>query len=211
MSLPLLVLGAGGHAKVLIDALLANSEVIAGVIDLNPLLTGTSLLGVPVLGVDEVVDEYPRDEILLVNGIGSVDLPEKRKRVFERYKKMGYIFASVIHPSAVVAVDVELGEGVQILAGAVIQTGCHIGDNVIINTRASLDHDSCIGDHSHIAPGVTISGNVQVGKGVHLGTGSTVIQGISIGNDCLIAAGAVVIAKLATGSKARGVPAKEYT
>ena len=210
MSLPVLILGAGGHAKVLIDALLAASEVIAGVVDPDTALTGTTVLEVPVLGGDEVVGEFPPDEILLVNGIGSVSPPVMRKQIFERFKGMGYRFAMVIHPSVVVAADVELGEGAQLMAGVVIQSGCRIGDNVIVNTRASLDHDCQIGDHVHIAPGVTMSGGVQVGKGVHVGTGATIIQGISIGNDCLIAAGAVVVGSLRTGSRVRGVPAREF-
>lgn len=186
MSLPVIVLGAGGHAKVLIDALLASSVIIVGIVDPNPALAGTKILGVPVLGGDDVVDEIPPSQVQLVNGLGSVGLPANRQQLFARFKEMGYSFATVVHPSAVVASDVVLGEGPQVMAGAVIQPGSKIGLNSIINTRASVDHDCIIGDHVHIAPGVTLSGGVSVGACSHIGTGATVIQGISIGNGCLV-------------------------
>src|SRR6266571_4080705 len=210
MSLPVIILGAGGHAKGLVDALLAASAVIAGIVDPDPALTGTKVLGVPVLGGDDIVNEYPPSEIQLVNGLGSVGLPVKRQQLFEKFKGMGYKFATVVHPSAVIASDVVLGEGVQVMAGVVIQPGCRIGINSIINTRASVDHDCAIGDHVHIAPGVTMSGGVTVGTCSHIGTGATVIQGISIGNGCLVAAGAVVTNNIIAGAMVRGVPAREF-
>lgn len=210
MMMPVLLLGAGGHAKVLVEALLANAAVIAGVVDADPALRGTTVLGVPVLGGDELVGEFPPSEVLLVNAIGSVALPAKRRELFGKFKALGYRFAQVVHPSAVVASDVELGEGAQVMAGTVIQPGSRIGSNVIVNTRASVDHDCILGDDSHIAPGVTISGGVRIGNGVHVGTGATIIQGISIDNDCFVAAGAVVVDNLSAGSKVRGVPAREF-
>lgn len=211
MSLPVLILGAGGHAKVLIDALLAGSAAIAGLVDSDPGLSGTSVLGIPILGGDDVVTDFPPAEILLVDGLGSVGLPLRRHRLFNRFKDLGYSFATVVHPSAVVACDVALGEGTQVMAGAVIQPGTRIGVNVIINTRASVDHDCVIGDHAHLAPGVTLSGGVQVGAGCHLGTAATVIQGVVIGAQSLVAAGAVVTCDLDAGAKVRGVPAREFT
>lgn len=211
MSLPVIVLAAGGHAKVLVDALLASSAQIAGIVDPDPKLAGAKLLGVPVLGGEEVVEEFPAAEVELVNGLGSVDLSGRRQKLFERFKAMGYNFATVVHPGALVACDAELGEGAQVMAGAVIQPGCRIGDNVIINTRASVDHDCVIGAHSHIAPGVTLSGSVLVGASCHLGTAAAAIQGVRIGSRSLVAAGAVVISDLAEGSVVRGVPAKAVT
>lgn len=210
MNLPVIILGAGGHAKVLIEALLASSAVIKGIVDSNPTLVGSRLLGVPVLGGDDVVDEFTPSQIRLVNGVGSIGLPLKRQQVFEKLKAMGYDFATVIHPSAVIASDVVLSEGAQLMAGAVIQPGTHIGCNTIINTRASVDHDCIIGDHVHISPGVTLSGGVSVETGSHIGTGATVIQGISINNGCLVAAGAVVVKNISGGVMVRGVPAREF-
>ena len=210
MSMPVIILGAGGHAKVLIEALLASSAVIAGIVDPDPTRAGKTILGVPVLGGDDVVGEYTSSEILLVNGLGSVTLPVKRQQLFEKFKGMGYSFATVVHPSAIVASDVVLGEGAQVMAGTVIQPGSRIGINSIINTSASVDHDCTIGDYVHIAPGVTLSGGVEIGTGSHIGTGATVIQRITIGISCLVAAGAVVTKDITDGAMARGVPAREF-
>jgi sugar O-acyltransferase (sialic acid O-acetyltransferase NeuD family) len=209
MSIPVIVLGAGGHAKVLIEALLKNGAVIAGIVDPNPVFLGTEILGVPVIGGDEVITGYPPTDVLLVNGIGSISRPEVRKSVFERFVSQGYRFATVVHSSAVVASDVMLGEGAQVMAGAVIQPGTRIGCNAIVNTRASVDHDCQVEDHGHLAPGVTLSGNVAVGAGTHVGTGATVIQGVSIGANCLVAAGALVIRAVQDNMTVMGVPARE--
>ncbi|HYA86306.1 MAG TPA: acetyltransferase [Nitrospirota bacterium] len=208
MSLPVIVLGAGGHAKVLIDTLLESSAIIAGVTDPDPNLIGTRLLGVPVLGGDEVVSKFPQSEICLVNGLGSVGLPIRRRELFQRFKKSGYIFAKVVHPSAIIASDAELGEGTQVMAGAIIQPGSRIGCNVIVNTKTSVDHDCVIGDHVHLAPGVTLSGGVRMRNSVHVGSGVTVIQGIEIGNNSLIGAGSVVINNVPDSAEVSGVPAR---
>jgi UDP-perosamine 4-acetyltransferase len=208
VTAPVLILGAGGHAKVLINALLASSACISGIVDPDLALVGTEVLGVPVLGGDDIVNKFPPSEIILVNGLGSVGIPAKRRQLFERFKSLGYSFATVIHPSAVVASDVELGEGAQIMAGAVIQPGSRIGCNAIVNTRASVDHDCIIGDHVHIAPGVTLSGGVAVGDSCHIGTAATVIQGIRIGSGSVIGAGALILKDVPPSVTVVGVPAK---
>lgn len=209
MSLPVIVLGAGGHAKVLVEALLRASAVISGIVDPDPALSGTQVLGVPVLGGDDIVAGFSPAEIQLVNGLGSIGLTTKRQKVFERFKELGYTFATVVHPSAIIASDVVLSEGAQIMAGAVIQPCCLVGVNSIINTHASVDHDCVVGAHVHVAPGVTLSGGVTVGKNSHIGTGATVIQQISIGSHSLVAAGAVVTHDVKDNSVVKGIPAKE--
>lgn len=211
MNLPVIVLGAGGHAKVLIDALLASSAAVAGITAPGPLPADACVLGVPVMGGDDVISGFPPAEVRLVNGLGSIGLPVRRRQLFENFKDRGYTFATVVHPSAVIAADVVLGEGVQVMAGAVIQPGCRIGCNAIINTRASVDHDCIIGNHVHISPGVTLSGGVSVGEATHIGSGATAIQGISIGTGAIVAAGAVVVKDVQAGAKVRGVPAVEFT
>ena len=210
MNLPVLVLGAGGHAKVLIEALLASSAVIAGILDPEPSLAGTSLLGVPVLGGDQIVADFSTSGILLVNGMGSVGLPIRRQRLYEHFRGKGYKFASVVHPSAIIASDAELNAGAQVMAGSIIQPGCRIGCNAIINTKASVDHDCLIGDHVHISPGVTLSGGVRIGAGCHLGTSATVIQGITIGMGSLVAAGAVVVSNVDSNTMVKGLPARTF-
>lgn len=208
MNLPVIVLGAGGHAKVLINALQLCSVEILGITDPDPSLAGQSVLGVPVIGTDDEVKSYSSEGVRLVNGLGSVGLPWARRMLFEKWRKSGFFFSPVIHPSAVVAADALVGEGSQIMAGAVLQPGVCLGANVIINTRASLDHDCRIGSHTHIAPGVTLSGGVHVGIGTHVGTGTSVVQGVSIGDITLLGAGSVVLIDIPAGVKAYGCPAK---
>ncbi len=208
MNVPVIVLGAGGHAKVLINALQLCSVQILGITDPDPELHGKDILGVPVIGSDDKLANYGARTVQLVNGLGSISVPSTRCQLFDKYKGQKFIFANVIHPDALLAGDVKLGEGVQVMAGAVVQPGVFLGDNVIINTRASVDHDCIIGKNSHVAPGVTISGEVHIGAGVHVGTGASIVQGVRIGDASLVGAGSTVLKDIPDGVKAYGCPAK---
>jgi len=203
MSRPVILLGAGGHARVLLDALRCCGVEVLGFV--GPDLSSAAL-DVDYLGGDESVQEFAVDEVALVNGVGNIGA---RQRLFDAFKAQGYQFAQVIHPSAIVSRGAVLGEGVQIMAGTVIQTGVSVRGNAIINTRASVDHDCFVGAHSHIAVGAILAGNVSIGKNVLVGAGSTVIQGLAIGDGSVVGAGAVVIADVAAGKTVVGVPARE--
>jgi UDP-perosamine 4-acetyltransferase len=209
MTSPVIIIGAGGHARVLISTLKTLRREIIGILHPDLTMARQMIQGIPVLGDDDKVLEYPPDEIELVNGIGSVSSTEKRKSIYTRFKHNGYSFAQVIHPAATIAGDVRLMEGVQIMAGVVVQTGCVIGDNAIVNTGAVIDHDCTIGEHVHIAPGAVLSGGVNIGAMSHIGTGAIVIQGITIGEGALIGAGAVVLRDVPPGKKMVGNPARE--
>lgn len=209
MTRPVIVLGAGGHAKVLIDALQARSIPIRGILDSDPAKRGAEILGVPVLGTDEKLAEWSPSEIVLVNALGSTESLLPRASLHARLRARGFSFLSVVHPSAVVSRHAHLGEGAQVMAGAVVQAGARLGSDCLVNTGARIDHDCLIGDHSHVAPGVTLSGDVVVGSHAHIGAGATIIQGIRIGSRCLIAAGAVVIHDVPDGARVAGVPARE--
>lgn len=208
MNLPVIILGAGGHAKVLVDALQLAAVKIVGIVDTDAGKHGTSLLGVRVLGGEEVLSQHDPKQVRLVNGLGSVGLPEKRRQLFESFRERGYTFQSVLHPSVVIGSGVILGEGAQIMAGAVVQTGTHIGANAILNTGTRVDHDCVVGAHTHIAPGAILCGGVKVGDASHVGAGATVIQEVVIGPGCLIGAGALVLADMPAGVTAVGVPAR---
>ena len=209
MTLPVLILGGGGHAKVVIAALQAAGVEIAGIVDADPARVGGAILEIPVIGDDRAVAGFAPETVRLTVGVGSTGDPSTRQSLFARFRQRRYRFATVVHPAAVIVADSALGEGTQVMAGAVIQPGCRIGANVIVNTSASIDHDCVVGDHVHIAPGCTLSGGVTIGKGAHLGTGATVIEGIDIGSRCLIAAGTVVTKPVAPGARISGVPGRE--
>jgi sugar O-acyltransferase (sialic acid O-acetyltransferase NeuD family) len=211
METPVIILGGGGHAKVLIDTLLLQSISIIGIVLPSTENKSKKIMGIEIIGEESELDKYSPDQVELVNGVGSIGSMTKRKEVYERFTLLGYRFANVVHPSAIIASDVELSEGVQVMAGAIIQTGCRIGANTIINTKASVDHDCLINNHVHISPGSTLSGGVRVHQGVHIGTGATIIQGIVIGESSLVSAGAVVVKDVNVGATVVGVPAREVS
>jgi UDP-perosamine 4-acetyltransferase len=208
-SLPLIVIGGGGHAKVLVSALFLLHQKVLGFVDLNRSMP--PLLGIANLGDDDAVFAHPPEQVRLVNGVGSTSSTVQRQRIYEKFVKRGYVFENVIHPFAMVAPEVEIGTGVQVMAGAVLQPGTSLGNNVIINTGACVDHDCLIEAHAHIAPRAVLSGNVHIGRGSHIGTGATIIQGIRVGAAAIVGAGAVVIRAVPDDVTVTGVPAEIVT
>lgn len=193
MSLPVIVIGGGGHGRVVIEALLSEGIRVAGVVDPHPGVAANLPPAVPWLGGDDALAAYPPDAYRLANGIGGIGEPHRRS-TYERLLAAGYDFVRVQHPSATVArAGVVLGEGCQIMAGAVIQPGVRIGADSIVNTRAAVDHDCTIGEHCHLAPGAVLCGDVAVGAGTHVGAGAVIIQGVRIGSFAIVGAGAIIL------------------
>lgn len=204
-----IIIGAGDHARVLLDILLEQEYNVVGLID-NYIPKGSLVYGIPVLGDDSFVLNYKADDIFLVNGIGSVRDLKLRKKIYDFFKGRGYNFCSVIHPFSFISKRVQLGEGVQIFPGVIINADAVIGANTIINSNTTIEHGCFIGDNVHIAPGSTLSGRISIGNCTHVGTGSSIIQGINIGNNVLIGAGSVVLRNIKDNSKVYGVPAHNY-
>jgi sugar O-acyltransferase (sialic acid O-acetyltransferase NeuD family) len=202
---PLILVGSGGHARVLLSTLLLLGRRLLGFVAPDP--TRAELLGIPYLGDDDAIS-YDPSQALLVNGVGSAASVANRLRVYESFRRRGYRFASVIHPGAIIALETELADGVQIMAGAILQTGCVVEENCIINTGARVDHDCVIRAHAHVAPGAVLSGDVHVGSRSHVGAGATVIQGVHIGSDTIVGAGAVVLADVPDSCTVVGIPAR---
>lgn len=201
MNKPVIIVGAGGHAKVLVDALIASGREIVGLTDLE-VAQGTEVLAnACVLGDDDAITSYDPDNIELVCGLGSVSKTLSRDRLYTDFSNRGYQFAIVRHPSATISQYAEIGKGCQIMAGAVVQCGVRLAENVVINTAASVDHDCVIGRSSHIAPGVHLSGDVVIGENTHIGISAAIIQGVKIGKECLVGAGAVALIDLEDGTK----------
>lgn len=187
--------GASGHAKVIIDILEANGETIDFIVDDNPELTD-------LLGYEVRPNTGKYDEMII--SIGSCMM---RERVADSIEVRKYLTA--VHPSAVISPRVKLGGGTVVMQGAVIQSCTRVGEHCIVNTGASVDHDCVIGDFVHIAPHATVLGGVKVGRGSWIGAGSVVKQNVTIGEKCMIGAGAVVICDVPDGATVVGVPGKE--
>lgn len=198
----LIIIGGGGHAKVIIDAILAGGEYdVQGIID-QKLETGTKVLGVSVLGTDEILPElYKKGIKNAFIGVGSIGDCTARRKIYEKLKNIGFDLPVIVHPKAVVARDVEFCEGTFVAASATINPGTKIGKNVIINTSSSIDHDCNIGDFVHIAPGAILCGTVTIGEGTHVGIGANIIQSIDIGKNCFITAKMLVKSDQADGAK----------
>lgn len=191
----MILYGASGHAKVIIDILEANGEKIDFIVDDNPALS--ELLGYE---VRRNTGEY--DEAII--SIGSCEI---RKKVVEGLKVNKYLTA--VHPSAVVSPRAMIDEGTVVMQGAIVQSCAKVGKHCIVNTGASVDHDCEIADFVHVAPHATVLGGVKVGEGSWIGAGAVVKQYIAIGKNCMIGAGAVVLKDVPDGATVVGVPGKE--
>lgn len=188
----IVLIGGGGHCKVVIDAIKkSNIFKIYGIIDAK-LQKGTSILGIKVLGDDALLPDIRKNIEFAFITIGSIGDCSARKKIYENLKILKFKLPIIKHPKAIVADGVEIDKGTFVAAGAVINPGTKIGKNAIVNTNASVDHDCEIGDFVHIAPGVTLSGGVKVGDETHIGTGANVIQYIIIEENKFIPAGALV-------------------
>ncbi|MEL0114117.1 MAG: acetyltransferase [Rickettsiales bacterium] len=204
MGLPLIIIGAGGHGKVVCDAALAGGHEVTGFTDGDPASAGRAILGRPVLGADAVLAEFAPDAVLLSLGVGDIGV---RARLFGELSAAGYAFAVIVHPAAVVAASATLGSGAQVLAQAVVQANAELRKNSVVNTGAIVEHDCRLGDHGFVAPGAILLGGVTVGSRAMIGAGAVVLPGRAVGADAVVGAGAVVAKDVPDGATVVGVPA----
>ena len=201
----MLVIGAGGHAKVVIELVRAiGAYEIIGLIDVN--LSGPPILGVPILGTDGDLPRLRREGIAhAFVGIGN---NQRRLQTGYYLRQNDFEIINAISPAAIVSASARLGYGIAVMAGAVINAEARVDDFSIINTHSSVDHDCWIGECAHVCPGSTLAGNVRVGRLAFIGAGATVIPGTTIGQNATIGAGASVLRDVPDGASAWGVPAK---
>lgn len=191
---PLIILGAGGHAKVLLSLVQSLQLSVLGVCAPELVRDGiNSWRGLQVLGNGDDLNDYSPADVTLVNGIGQRVDNNNRRRIFEKFKAQGYYFPALIHPNAWVDSCATVEEGAQIMSGVVIQADARIGKNVIVNTQASIDHDCTIEEHVHIAPGAVLCGTVRVATGAFIATGARISPGITVGNSAIVGAGAAIV------------------
>jgi sugar O-acyltransferase (sialic acid O-acetyltransferase NeuD family) len=196
-----IVIGAGGHAKVVISTLLASGIKIDKIFDDNPEKWGSRVFDIEVTGPLSNINSDRTTPAITAIGDNKT-----RKDVVRRFARLQW--KTVVHPTAYVHPTVHLGKGTVVFAKAVIQPDTKIGDHCIINTGSTIDHDCLIGNYVHISPGTNLAGEVQLGDGAFCGIGSKVINGIRIGKWATIGAGGVVIHDLPEDSLAVGVPAR---
>ena len=199
----LYLIGAGGHGKVILDALhLLGCEV--AVLDGDPAQAGREILGRTIAREEKVFASLEEPVDFFV-GIGD---GSSRRRVTERWEGRGHRLARVVHPAAITSPTADLAPGVTVMAGAIVQTGAVVGKGAIINTAASVDHDCRIGAFAHIAPGTRLAGAVEVGEGAWIGIGTAVREGVVIGARTVVGAGAVVVDDLPPDVVAYGNPCR---
>ena len=201
----IIVLGAGGHAAVLIEALLSTSAYdIIGLIDPAPV--APVVLGLPVLGGDELLPELHAEGVrAAVLGLGANGA---RARLAHRLSGFGFELPVIVHASAFVASSARIEAGAVIMARAVVGTRTLVGPAAIVNTGAVIDHDGNLAEAVHVAPGVAIAGTVSIGARALIGVGSSIRPGVTVGADAIIGAGSAVVSDVEQGATVGGVPAR---
>ncbi|MGG5811558.1 acetyltransferase [Falsiroseomonas sp. CW058] len=201
-SFRFLVLGAGGHARPVIEALHAAGHQVAGLLDDAP---GGAVLGHPRLGTLADLDRLAGKGFAVVVAIGANGL---RALLGARCVALGLPLPPVVHPSALLSPSATLSDGAQVMARAVVGPGAIIGPLALVNTGAIVEHDCAIGAAAHLGPGAVLCGGVRVGAEALVGAGAVVRPGTVIGAGAVIAPGAAVAEDVADGARMGGVPAR---
>lgn len=195
-----IIIGAGGHARVVADIALLRGDRVLGFLDDSPNAEGA--YGIPVLGAVSDFSAYPDASFII--GIGSAQVRQRLAR-----QLAGVRWYTAIHPSAVISpLGVTVGEGTVVAANACINPGAQIGEHCIINTAAVVEHDNRIGSFAHISVGAKLGGNATVGERAWIGIGATVSNGVSICADCMLGAGAVAVREIRQRGTYVGIPAR---
>lgn len=209
MSVKTVIIGAGGHARVvcsIIDSSYHDIQIV-GFVDSASKDPYETIYGRPIIADDgSLTGVVPNDLAMgAIVGIGDNHI---RKDKYERLVRAKFVLVNAIHRSASIASDAKIGEGTVVAAGSIICPLSEIGSNVIVNTGAIVDHETTIGDHCHIAPGVNIAGRVRIGRGTLVGIGSTIKEYVKIGENVTVGAGTVVLEDIADDAVVAGVPGR---
>ena len=208
MTLKILVVGAGGHAHVVVDALRNCTHdgqrlLPIGVVDHDASKRGSDVQGAPVLGGEEALEWTERDGLIVAIGDN-----ERRAVLFDRFSHAGENIVSAVHRSATIAEDVSIGRGVLVAAGAVVNPAAILEADCIVNTGATVDHHCVVGKHVHVAPGVHLGGACTLEERALIGIGAVVMPGRRVGARAIVGAGSVVTDDIAPGAVVVGCPAR---
>lgn len=198
---PILLVGAGGHARACIDVIEQEQRFLVGGLIGQAHEVGTTVLGYPVLGTDADIPamcrEYPNALVV----VGQIKTPEPRMRLFELLERHHVRLPVVVSPLAYLSRHATVGAGSIVMHGAVINAGATVGRNCIINTQALVEHDAVIGDHCHISTSSAVNSGVRVGAGTFIGSGCSVRQGLMIGERCVVGMGQRVLTDCEAGTR----------
>lgn len=196
---PILLVGAGGHARACIDVIEREGVfTVSGLVGL-PHEIGTRILGYPVLGTDVDLPALLGDYANALISVGQIKTPEPRIRLFDQLEQNGCVLPIIVSPRAYVSPHATVGAGTIIMHGAIVNAGAVVGRNCILNSQSLIEHDVVIADHCHIATASVINGGARIGAGTFIGSGSSVRQCINIGERCLIGMGQMVLADCPDG------------
>ena len=200
MNNRLIIIGAGGHGKVVADNALKNGYFNINFVDDHAMGT---CMGFPIIGTSAEINHLNDGKTDFVIGVGNNDL---RKRIAGKYDVN---WVTLIHPSAQIAVNTSIGKGTVVMAGTIINAGATVGAHCIINSGAIVEHDNLIGDYVHISPRAALGGTVRVGDLTHIGIGAVVKNNIAVCDHCVIGAGAVVVKEIKDSGTYVGVPSRK--
>jgi len=201
----IVIVGGGGHAKMCIDLLRQTKEYeILGIIDDN-LEVGAAILDVKVIGGNDSVSKLVTLGVkYAVNGVGAISNPKLRGKIHTDLTNVGFVLPNLVHPASNVEPSVSMGDGNQIMIGAVVGSEVKIGNGCIVNSGAIISHECILRDNCHVAPGAVLAGSVDVGDSSVIGMGATVYLGLTIGRDAMIFNGVNVLKNIPEGTIVNG-------
>lgn len=207
-SARVLLVGAGGHARVCLEALVDSGHAVVGVVSRD----GTAVVGLPcpVVGTDDDLAGAAA-ACGATHTFVAIGDNAARRRTTQRCLAVGLPQVSAISRHAMVSLSASVGAGVAVLAGAVVNAAASIADGAIVNTRASVDHDNSVGAFAHVSVGVSLAGGVTIGDGALVGIGAVVLPGLTVGAEATVGGGAVVVCDVPAGATVVGVPARVVT
>ncbi len=207
----IVVIGGGGHAKVVINVLKKLNEY--DILGYTDLIDKGTVLGLKYLGNDNVLNDiiYQYKNCNAALGVGTVKVSDERKDIYERIKKIGLNFPPIVSNSAIISEGVEMGEGTVVLNKAFINACTQVGKCVIVNTNAIVEHDCRVGDFVSLAAGSILGGGATIGDNSFLGMGAMVTQYKNIGKNCLIGVGTVILRDVSDEGTYFGVPARKIS
>lgn len=205
----IVIVGAGGHGKVVADVAALAGWTVAGAVDRSPSGGPALASGLKILGGDDALPGLKAKGVKAAAvGVGGVQDTGPRRAVRLKLAALGFSLPALKHPSAIVARGVPLGDGAQVMAGVVINPGASVGEGVVVNTGAIVEHDCTLEDDCFVGPGAVLGGDVSVGAGAFIGLGATVLPGVALGPGCVVGAGAVVVEDVPQKAVVAGVPAR---